>query len=225
MVDLSKKGLILAGTDYPSKKTVIDFVRTRYGAGAPVDLSQWYPDTLDHTHLEDTLRMIGFHRKTLIIFRQAQQFKNSIKEIVRTCIDRNFLPDETFLIFDFETPDIPALSHDPFFEFLRQRFPLQRFEHDIGDEASFKGLYAALRNRRRTEALLSVKALLQNKEEENAPQIMGLLINFVQHTVLQHKDKAFTLFWETDRRIKTGLCVPRVAIPLLLVKLFQKRYL
>jgi len=65
----------------------------------------------------------------------------------------------------------------------------------------------------------------QVREEENAPQVMGLLINFIQHAALQHKDRAFALFWETDRRMKTGLCVPRVAVPLLLVKLFQKRYL
>jgi len=225
VVDLSKKGLILAGTDYPSKKAVIDFVRTRYGGGAPVDLFPWYPDSLDRTHLEDTLRTAGFHLKRLIIFRAVQQFKNTIKDVIRTCIDQDLIPDGTFLIFDFETEDIPALSRDPFGEFLMQRFPLERVAHTAGDEASFKGLYAALRNRRRAEALANVKALLQDREEENAPQVMGLLINFIQHAALQHKDRAFALFWETDRRMKTGLCVPRVAVPLLLVKLFQKRYL
>lgn len=221
MVTLHTKGLVLAGTNYQDKKHREIVARAAVQNEGDVEIIQLFAAQIDTQHLCDILRMTGFRKKKYIVFKQSELFKKANKDVLSNFINERLAGADVFLLFDFDS-DESLLTKDPFFMFLQEHLPCTVCrQQESFTEPTFKNLYNALRYRKRNSVFSIVDGLLKEKVEERAPQIMGMLVSFVQNSTVPSKDKVFELFWNTDRIIKTGHCSAQTAIPLLLVKLFR----
>jgi len=223
VVNQSKKGFVIFGSDRVFKKQRIDAVRGEFYAGSlPQDSIDVYPDAIDLRSLEDTLTMISFQGKRMVVFKNAEGLRAPAKEYLTAFIAKRLSLFDIFLLFEYEESDSDSPRRDAFVTMLKNVFPSQRCPMPQGSSpATFSHLFAALRSKRRSAALRVTEEMLKEKEAEVAPQIMGVLVNFVHNSALPGKERMLYHLWKTDRVIKTGAGSPRTVISLCLIKLFK----
>lgn len=224
-VNQSPKGLVVFGDDHALKKQRLDIVRQGFFAGAGSvggqDSVQIYPDSVDLRALEDILTMVSFQGKRMIVFKSAEGLKAPVKEYLTAFITKRLTLFDVFLVFDYEDTFSDS-TRDTFIGLLKSTFPVQRCQAtQSSSEITFSQLFTALRSRKRSAVLRVTEALLREKEEEVAPQIMGVLVSYVQNSAFPGKDRMLYQLWKTDRTIKTGAGSPRTVISLCLIKLFR----
>ncbi|RKY37358.1 MAG: hypothetical protein DRP72_03230 [Candidatus Omnitrophota bacterium] len=185
-----------------------------------------YCKDLNLQELKSTLYTFPLEKKRVVIFKGAEYLSQGVKLfLLRKLKD---LLSLNYLIFEIERDHAQFIydrkvREDKFFSYLLKRCILRRII-SIQEDYSLNKLISLVRRNERAQAFSTLeKMFLQSKKSENlATQILGALTReFSYLTNHYQRSRYFQLLWEADRLIKEKGIPSKLALEILLAKLFE----
>ncbi|MCD6583404.1 MAG: hypothetical protein J7K71_01825 [Candidatus Omnitrophica bacterium] len=216
------------GLDFEHRQRAIEKIKEGILKKECVSLNTviFYCKDLNLQELKNTLYTFPLEKKRVVIFKGAEYLSKEVRlfflKKLKDLISLNYL------IFEIEK-DHAQFIHDrkvrenSFFSYLLKKCVLRRII-SIQEDHSLNKLISLIRRNKPAQAFYTLeKMFLQSKKSENlATQILGALTReFSYLPNFYQKSKYFQLFWEADRLIKEKGISPKLALEILLAKLFE----
>jgi hypothetical protein len=222
------KTFCVIGTEFAQRQRALTKITHSLlgGRDSALNVNVLYAHEVEVESLRELVSRYSFGGEKIIIFKEAHMFSEKVKEYLLDEWDT--LVTENSLVFDIEQD--PAFlvkgrkyKDDRFLQHILKRSQLYKTYSYRKDILLYKLLWP-LRKNDRAEALYILEKLFLEEPNESklGMQVLCMLIKEFSRPEYQSRRQDYlTLVWETDRQIKERGLAPKLALSLLLTKIFS----
>jgi len=217
------------GSDFINRKRAVENIKSKIvnARDSRLNTHTYYSSEIDIDSLRNLLFSFSLYGRNVLIFKEAQKLSPRIKDFlynnVQKTISNNYFIFELEKDYGYLKQDVKFIK-DKFFGFLLKKASLFK----VGApqyELFLKDLMKAIRSSRLADAICvldNIFAAAGSRQGLLGMQILGALSRDSAYLAnSEEKRKRFNFIWHTERQLKGGKTPPRLALELLIVRLFS----
>ncbi|MBN2483602.1 MAG: hypothetical protein JXD21_05315 [Candidatus Omnitrophica bacterium] len=222
------KTFCVIGTEFAQRQRTLTKITHSLlnGRDSALHVNVLYAHEVEVESLRELISRYSFGGEKIIIFKEAHMFSEKVKKYLLDEWDA--LAAANSLVFDIEQD--PALlvknkkyKDDRFLQHILKSSQLYK-TYSYQNEIPLYKLLWPLRKNNQAEALYILEKLFLEEPNESklGMQVLGMLIReFSRPEYRSRRQDYLTLVWEADRLIKERGLTPKLALSLLLTKIFS----
>ncbi|MCM8824382.1 MAG: hypothetical protein NC822_06910 [Candidatus Omnitrophica bacterium] len=226
MVDVKRRVFLVTGSDFLSRKRVLDNIKLRVLGDkySPLNTSIIYSKDVEENKLKETLLNFPLIDNRVFIFKEADKLNKQLKDFLFNNLDK--LVSNNYLIFEIESDYFylkDYLPKDNFFGYLLRRAQVIKtgsFEENF----SISRFMRMLRINNLDGAFYTIEKIFEDNKNSEVlgMQILGAICKEFSY-IDDHlgKEKVFNVIWETERALKEGRIEPLLALERLIIKILK----
>lgn len=227
MEDLKKRVFLISGSDFFQRRQVIENIKAKIFSGKPYSLNTFniYSNDVDIVELQEKIFTFSFDKEKLIIFKDAYNLPKEVKNFLFSNIEK--ITSANYLILEidkdfYQLQREKAIAGDKFFNLVFKQGYVHRIS-SYSEKISLDDFRMSLQKNDFSTALYILEKLFEgkSKEREIGPLILGMLTARYSYSKnFSVKKRNFRYLLETDRILKETDLDVRLAIEMLLVRLW-----
>ncbi|UCD15890.1 MAG: hypothetical protein JSV34_02250 [Candidatus Omnitrophota bacterium] len=227
MVSDPRRVFIVAGLDFLQRKASLNAIKSRIlqQKSTQLNILTFYGKEIDIRLLEEHAFTFSFDREKIVIIKDAYNLSREIREFLlqnyKKIVSTNYIILEIERDY-FQLRRDKKIVNDKFFSFIfRQAVSFKAVSRQR--QVSLEDFKRSIRKKDLSSSLYFLEKLFERgNTREMGPLILGILVRETAYSNnFFDKEKKFSHLWEADRAIKEKGIDTKLAIELLLAKLFS----
>ncbi len=189
-------------------------------------VSVFYPHETELEHIRRAVSNYSFAGDKILVVKDPHVLKKDIKQFLLDELDT--IAASNYLVFDIEHDYASLLkdrklSRDRFIQCILKKAQVYKIQ-SYGSDVPLFALLNAVRRNNQARALYVLEELFREESNETkiGMQILGMLIReFSQPRYRFRQKDLLALLWEADRSVKERGLRPKLALSILLTKIFS----